>query len=611
MVRMVDKFRTHGLDVRMWAYLFASFALFCGYSVWAQGKAKPAAGSAPNYARDIRPILQDRCVVCHSASTLNAPAVSGGLALDSFDAVKKGVVGKDGAKAIFVAGKSAEGELMARLTATSPTKLMPKGGPALSSAQIALFKRWIEAGAPAGDAPSGATNVKLASPVVPMPANPAAQDVRFATLLKPAPDMLDKDAPKDAALAFALKVGPLPPITALAYSPDGKRLAVGSYRAVTFWDTTAGQPVACLTHLAGPVQALAYRADGTQIAVAGGSPGAKGDVRIYDTKTLAPVGPTLEGHTDVVLSVAWNNDGTRLATASQDKSARLWEWPSGKELKAFKDHGDAVTRVAFSPDGKSLYTGSMDHNVRRFDCDKGTVVRVFTGHNEGVIALAVNGDGKRVVSSGTEAPLRWWNTDTGDTTNNNGGHNGPVNDMVFSKDGKTLVSASADKTVRVWDGIGTGQQRALEGATDWLYTVAISPDAKFTAGAGAEGIIRIWETANGRLRLMLLQWPGEKPLPEWAVFTPEGFYDASAGWASGLHPVVGTQPGHAPRLLDWTKALHQPESVVKAWQGAPLDAAKPPAAPAPPPATKPTTTPMPSKSTAPTTPNKSSTPPKK
>src|SRR5262249_4208396 len=122
-----------------------------------------------------------------------------------------------------------------------------------------------------------------------------------------------------------------------------------------------------------------------------------------------------------------------------------------------------------------------------------------------------------------------------------------------------------------------------------------------------------WETANGRLRLMLLQWPGEKPLPEWAVFTPEGYYDASPGWATGLHPMVGTQPAHATRLIDWTKALRQPESVLKAWQGAPLDAAKPPPAPpAPmPTAAKSTSSPMPPKANAPTTPSKSTTPPKK
>src|SRR5207253_5447544 len=136
--------------------------------------------------------------------------------------------------------------------------------------------------------------------------------------------------------------------------------------------------------------------------------------------------------------------------------------------------------------------------------------------------------------------------------------------------------------------------------------------AKFTASAGAEGILRIWETANGRLRLMLLQWPGEKPLPEWAVFTPEGYYDVSPGWAAGLHPMVGTQLAHTTRLVDWTKALRQPESVLKAWQGAPLDAAKPPPTPpAPmPPAAKPIT-PMSPKANAPVTPSKSTVPPKK
>ena len=138
------------------------------------------------------------------------------------------------------------------------------------------------------------------------------------------------------------------------------------------------------------MQSLAYKPDGTQLAIAGGTAGVSGEVKVVDAKTLAAAGPTLAGHADVVFSVAWSADGTRLATGSQDKTARLWEWPSGKEKLAFKDHSDAVTRVCFAPDGKSLYTASLDHNARRFDCNDGKVMRVFTGHAEGITALALN-----------------------------------------------------------------------------------------------------------------------------------------------------------------------------------------------------------------------------
>ena len=549
--------------------------------------AKPSLAAAPNYARDIRPLLQARCAVCHSEKTLGTPSLSGGLALDSFAAVKKGI-GGGAARLVLIPGKSADSELYKRLIAPSASKLMPKGGPALPAAQIALFRSWIEAGAPAGDPKADAVRPGATPASAPMPANPAMQEVRFPTLLKPSADLLEKGSPKDTALALALKVGPLPPVTALAFSPDGKILAVGGYRTVTLWNLPTGKALTAISHLPGPVQGLAFRPDGAQLAVAGGAPGTSGEVRVYDTKTFAKIGPTLEGHSDVVMSVAWSADGKWLATGSQDKTARLWLWPDGKELKLFKDHSDAVTKVCFSPDGKALYTASMDHNLRRYDTDKGTLVRAFTGHNEGVTAMAFSAQNNYLVSAGSETELRRWDPETGVNSSKHGGHSATVTEIVFSKDTKFIASASGDHSIRLWEAGNNNALRTLTGSTDWEYAVAISPDDKWTAGGGADGMVRLWDTATGRLRLMLLSWPSDKsPTPEWAAITPEGYFDASTAWANLLHPQAAEKP--VPRLAAFVHTLRQPETVLKSWQDAPLDPAKlptPPVTPPVPPAIK-------------------------
>ena len=560
-----------------------SAALLLLLAVGAFANQNPSKPTAITYAREIEPILKARCVVCHNASTLSDPTISGGLALDSYTALRKGVTGK-GAHGIVTVGKSADSELMRRILATSPAKMMPRGGPPLPPAQIALFKRWIDADAPEGEhAPSAPA--ALPSPSArPMPANPSTQDVIIPTLLKVPTEPHGKETSKEITLTETLKIGPLPALAALAYSPDGKRLAVGGYRSVLVWNTTTGRPIACLTKLAGAVQSLAFRPDGKLLAVAGGLPGAAGEARVYDTLTWTPVGQALAGHTDVVYSVAWSSDGTRLATAGQDRTVHLWEWPSGKELRVFRDHSEAVTRVCFAPDGKSLYTASQDHSIHRYDAATGQTLKVFSGHADAVTALALSPDGRNLVSSGPEPRLRWWNPDSGDTTRYGDGHGDVVNDIVFSKDGKLLASASADHTVRVWDAGSAGQQRALAGSDDWLYAVALSPDSKFTAGAGADGRVYIWETATGRLRLTLLFWPpaGKATEPDWIALTPEGYFDASSAWATLLRLQPAAHSLRTASLAGLPTTLRQPQNVLKAWQGGALEPAKLPTETTPP-----------------------------
>ncbi len=644
---------------------------FAGGGAYAQA-AKPLPVSTITY-KDVQPLLKARCVVCHSTEMIGTLGVSGGLALDTYAAFSKGVVTDKKAHPIYTAAKREDSELLKRLVTSSPAQLMPKGGPALPPEQIALFRKWIMAGAP-GPAVAEPKIISNVLPVLPMPALVGSLDVTLPTRITLTPDLVaaadnvskthpasgiagtgkpDKRsraektgkieqtgktekigksgtgavaapvpaskaesktaAPVPApnlALSYAMKIGPLPPQTAIAFSPDGKRLAVGGYRAVIVWDTMTGQPVGCVSSLAGQVQTLAFRPDGAQLAIGGGTPGLSGEVRIVDAQTLAPVGQPLVGHTDVVFSVAWNAAGTQLATASQDKTARLWDWPSGKEGMAFKDHSDAVTRVCFAPDGKSVYTASLDHNARRFDCANGKVIRAFTGHGDGITALALSPKGDALLTSGPEPEIRWWNTGAEGDPQRQGGHGAQVNDIAWSRDGKIIATSGADHTVRLWDAGSRNQMRALDGGSDWIYAASVSPDGKLVAGAGADGVTRLWETATGRLRLSLLAWPpsNKSGAIEYAAITPEGYYNASPAWAARLRPQLAAQASaqtnlFVPRVADWMHTLRQPDSVAKGWQAAPLDPAKPdaPKPPAP--------TALPVKPAAPATASKTVAPP--
>ena len=510
-----------------------------------------------SYIKDIQPLFKERCVVCHNQNALKNLSISGGLALDTYSALKAGLPGKP---PLFVAGKSDEGTLLRRLVASSPTLLMPKGGPALSKAQIARVKQWIEAGAPSGDISKEAKPSAITAE--PMPALAGLQTITFKTRISPPKDLLTKTTPPNSLLNLSLPVGPLPLLSTLAFSPDGKWLVVGTYRMVTFWDTATWQPAPPLA-LPINVQSVAFRPDGQVMAIAGGAVGVSGSVLFYDmnTKKLLPL--TLGGHTDIVYSMVWSKDGKLLATGSHDKTARLWNATTGKEMQILKEQSDAVTRVCFAPDGNSVYTASLDKNLRRFGVADGKLIRAFNGHNEAVYALALSPDGKGLISSGVEPRLRWWNPEDGNTTRYSDGSNGQVNEVLFSADGKRMASADAGGNVRLWDAGGGGQQRALEGAGEWLYAVAMSADGKWVAGGGADGVVRLWQSDNAALRLSLTcGYPSAKGF-EWLAVTAEGYYQASSAWDTKARFRLLEANLTAPLQTALHSGLKRPEIVQK------------------------------------------------
>jgi mono/diheme cytochrome c family protein len=485
------------------------------------------AADGPTYWADVRPILRKHCTVCHSERKLDQIELSAGLALDKPENIRKG--SQNGKVPVLVAGKPDDSLLVTLLTEKNKKRAMPLDADPLPEPDIATIRKWVAAGAPEGTKPKDDTDLGGLTP--------PARQVRKLAVTFATKAALPKSANLPGTLEVTLPVGPLPPVAAVAFSPDGKLLASGIYGRVTVWDLSTAKPVKMLTNVLGAVNDLKFSPDGKLLAVAGGQPSARGDLRLFDTEDWKLV-QSLGGHLDTVSSVAFSPDNTKLASASFDKTVRLWDVKEGKVLHTFTGHSDFVYAVAFAPSGEWYATASKDRTGRIVNTSTGKGVLTFSGMNDEVLAVAVRPDGAQVVTSGFETQLSWWDAKTAERLRRVGGPGVASHELAIDPKGSVCAVAGGDGTVRFYKPAGDLIRAAQAGGA--VVSVALDADGRRAASGAADGTVKLWNVADARLLVTL--WSGSDD--NWLSLAPEGYFSGSDGvtakaaWKAAGKPVT-------------------------------------------------------------------------
>lgn len=198
-------------------------------------------------------------------------------------------------------------------------------------------------------------------------------------------------------------------ITALAFSPDGKTLAVGSGPASRFgdiklWDVTSGE----LQRYFGEVHSdtvlgLAFSPDGRWLA----SGGADKLCRVFDVATGEQT-RGLEGHTHHVLTVAWRDDGQVLATGSADGTIKVWDVEPSVQLRTIGGFSKEVTALQFVGASSEMIVSAADGTARLYNADNGQVVRQFGGAQNALYTVTISAKGDQIYAAGQTGQLWHW-----------------------------------------------------------------------------------------------------------------------------------------------------------------------------------------------------------
>jgi len=261
----------------------------------------------------------------------------------------------------------------------------------------------------------------------------------------------------------------------------------------------------------------------------------------------------LKGHDGVLWSARLAPDGKRIVTASEDKTARVWNAENGDQLAILRGHTEGVRVASFSPDGRQVITGSTDKTARLWNAETGQQSAVLE-HDGVVRSAAFSSDGRRVVTASDDKTARIWDVQTGKQIAALTGHTARVRDAAFSPNGRYVLTSSDDKTARLWDSKTGEPVHILEGHTQSVRGVAFSPDGERAVTTSLDHSARVWSVETGKQSVIL----GHGDVVTSAAFSPDGQRIVTASDDNTV-PIWDAQMGERIVTLSGRTAVYSPD----------------------------------------------------
>jgi WD40 repeat protein len=306
----------------------------------------------------------------------------------------------------------------------------------------------------------------------------------------------------------------LPYALSSAISPDGKLVALSPFQSavVRLWDTTTGRELPCLKDAGVWAYALAFSPDGKRLAASG-----LNDVKIWDVAT-GKILVTCQGASDEFFGLAFSPDGKSLATATGQGLVELWDAATGHRVRTFKGHSGMVSSVAFSPDGTHLASAGADGTLKVWETKNEPDALLIPMPSLGAEVL-LSPDCQTVLTSLKEKPIQLWNAVTGEPRGVTIEPPHPFFHYDITPDCKRMPMAGTNNQVTIWD-LETGKAvRIIQGRVEPITDVAISPDGKLLAILGKGRTISLWDIDKG-VELCTIQ--GLKQDLTGLTFSPDG-----------------------------------------------------------------------------------------
>ncbi len=413
--------------------------------------------SPVSFHREVLPLLRTNCVVCHKPGKLK-----GGLDLTTHVGLMAGGV----SGSIVEAGDADGSRLIEVLVGDEPE--MPQDGEPLLPQQIELLRRWIQQGALV-DEPSGTVALR--------PAEPPVYDA-------------------------------LPAVRALAFSPDGKLLAVAGRHEILLYHADGSGLAARLLGDSPRLESIAFSRDGTLLVSSGGAVSEFGEVQIWNVEERTLIRSIKASH-DVFFGVSLSPDNQQVAVGCADKLVRVFRVSDGAEVMRCDNHLDWVFGSAFTNDGKRLATVSRDKAAKLIDIATGHLIDDINRTRDPLICLVRHPVEDQIAIGGTDGTIRLFRMEPRGGRLSEGDHKeesfvrelesmgSPVQAIAFSPDGSAIAGGVASGELRIFraeNGQRIAQIRADHGP---IFALAFTADGQQLVSGSFDGVLRWYNATSG------------------------------------------------------------------------------------------------------------------